>query len=162
MSHRLLIVDDHPIVRRGLREMAENDPDLEVCGEAADLEEGAADGRRFSSRRGGDRPDPQKLPWAGLIEQIRERNKQVKMLVSSMHDDAHSTQSAALRCGASGLYQQAGTAGEDPAGYSRHSRGEICVSAKIADRLLRRLQADRTWRKIPSNGSPTANWRSLS
>ncbi|MCC7200220.1 MAG: DNA-binding response regulator, partial [Gammaproteobacteria bacterium] len=31
---RVLIVDDHPIVRQGLRRMIEQEPDLEVCGEA--------------------------------------------------------------------------------------------------------------------------------
>jgi len=31
---RVLIVDDHPIVRQGLRRVMENEEDLEVCGEA--------------------------------------------------------------------------------------------------------------------------------
>jgi len=39
---RLLIVDDHPVVRTGLRGMFESDPDFEVVGEAADGAEGAA------------------------------------------------------------------------------------------------------------------------
>jgi len=34
-----LIVDDHPIVRRGLAELISQEPDLEVCGEAADVAE---------------------------------------------------------------------------------------------------------------------------
>ena len=33
---RLLIVDDHPVVRTGLRGMFETDPNFEVVGEAAD------------------------------------------------------------------------------------------------------------------------------
>ena len=39
---RLLIVDDHPVVRTGLRGMFESAPDFEVVGEAADGAEGAA------------------------------------------------------------------------------------------------------------------------
>ena len=39
MTHKLLIVDDHPIVRRGLRQLVANQPDLEVCGEASGVEE---------------------------------------------------------------------------------------------------------------------------
>ena len=31
---RIVIVDDHPIVRQGLRRLIEAEPDLEVCGEA--------------------------------------------------------------------------------------------------------------------------------
>ena len=39
---RLLIVDDHPVVRDGLRGMLAGDPDLEVVGEAADGAEALA------------------------------------------------------------------------------------------------------------------------
>ena len=35
----VLIVDDHPLVRSGLHELIKNEPDLEVCCEAASLEE---------------------------------------------------------------------------------------------------------------------------
>ena len=37
--HKVLIVDDHPIVRRGLAELIAMEPDMEVCGEAADMAE---------------------------------------------------------------------------------------------------------------------------
>ena len=36
-QHRILIVDDHPIVRHGLCELFAEEPDLVVCGEASDL-----------------------------------------------------------------------------------------------------------------------------
>lgn len=36
MTIRLLLVDDHPLVRSGLRSLLENEPDLEVVGEASD------------------------------------------------------------------------------------------------------------------------------
>jgi len=39
MMLRLLLVDDHPVVRAGLRGMLAGEPDLEVVGEAADAEE---------------------------------------------------------------------------------------------------------------------------
>ena len=32
---KVLIVDDHPVVRYGLLQMLSNEPDFEVCGEAA-------------------------------------------------------------------------------------------------------------------------------
>ena len=46
---RLLIVDDHPVVRDGLRGMLAGDPDLEVVGEAARRRGGAGARRRRSS-----------------------------------------------------------------------------------------------------------------
>ena len=36
---RVLIVDDHALIRRGLAELIAQEPDLEVCGEAADANE---------------------------------------------------------------------------------------------------------------------------
>ena len=81
---RILIVDDHPIVRRGLRELVADEPDLEVCGEAEDVAQ-ALD-QVASSRpdlviidltlKGGHGLD--------LIQEVRARHGQVKMLVSSM------------------------------------------------------------------------------
>lgn len=41
MTIRLLIVDDHPIVRDGLRGVFEGDPDFEVVGEAGNGAEGS-------------------------------------------------------------------------------------------------------------------------
>jgi DNA-binding NarL/FixJ family response regulator len=37
---RILVVDDHPIVRLGIRQMLAAEPDLEVCGEAESAEAG--------------------------------------------------------------------------------------------------------------------------
>ena len=41
-KRRVLIVDDHPIVRQGLRRLIEAEPDLEVCGEAETARNGYA------------------------------------------------------------------------------------------------------------------------
>ena len=43
---RILIADDHEVIRRGLRQMIERHPDWEVCGEAAT----GADGLRHSQQ----------------------------------------------------------------------------------------------------------------
>jgi DNA-binding NarL/FixJ family response regulator len=37
---RIFVVDDHPLVRRALRQTIENEEDMVVCGEAEDREEG--------------------------------------------------------------------------------------------------------------------------
>ena len=36
--HRVFLVDDHPILRDGLAQLIEEDPSLNVCGEAANVE----------------------------------------------------------------------------------------------------------------------------
>jgi len=48
---RVLIVDDHSVVRRGLRMFLEDDPQLEIVGEAADGEEGVRLARETRPRR---------------------------------------------------------------------------------------------------------------
>ena len=38
-KHRILLVDDHPLVRLGIADLLNREKDLEVCGEAADVAE---------------------------------------------------------------------------------------------------------------------------
>ncbi len=84
---RILIVDDHPLVRTGFAQLIGDCPDLEVCGEAADMAEAL---RLIDS----DCPDLAiiDLSLAGgsgldLIEHIKSRNQDILMLVASMHDE---------------------------------------------------------------------------
>ena len=84
---RILIVDDHPLVRTGFAQLIGDCPDLEVCGEAADM----AEALRLIDN---DCPDLAiiDLSLAGgsgldLIEHIKSRNQDILMLVASMHDE---------------------------------------------------------------------------
>ncbi|MFO7974278.1 MAG: response regulator transcription factor, partial [Candidatus Hydrogenedentota bacterium] len=38
-QYRVLVVDDHPIVRRGFTQLINHEPDITVCGEAEELDE---------------------------------------------------------------------------------------------------------------------------
>jgi DNA-binding NarL/FixJ family response regulator len=100
-KHRVLIVDDHPVVRDGLRELVAQEPDLEVCGEAAEALEAL---RLVDSLR----PHVvvvdlslQSGHGIELIEKIKARDGQIKMLVWSMHDEMLFAERA-LRAGAVG------------------------------------------------------------
>ena len=84
---RILIVDDHPLVRAGLAQLIGDCPDLEVCAEAADMAEAL---KQIDSTN----PDLAiiDLSLAGgsgldLIEHIKSRNRNILMLVASMHDE---------------------------------------------------------------------------
>ena len=84
---RILIVDDHPLVRAGLAQLIGDCPDLEVCAEAADMAEAL---KQIESTN----PDLAiiDLSLAGgsgldLIEHIKARNLNILMLVASMHDE---------------------------------------------------------------------------
>ena len=84
---KILIVDDHPIVRHGLAELIARQTDMEVCGEAADVSEAL---RQINSTC----PDVAIVDISlngdngiQLIEQIRECHDQIKVIVSSMHEE---------------------------------------------------------------------------
>lgn len=84
---RILIVDDHPLVRAGFAQLIGDTSDLQVCGESADM----ADGLKLVETL---TPDLAiiDLSLAGgsgldLIKHIRAHGHQVLILVASMHDE---------------------------------------------------------------------------
>ena len=98
---RIVIVDDHPVLRRGLAALIESEPDLAVCGEAATCRE-ALEVIRES------RPDLAIVDLAlgeedglGLIKYLRARHPEIPALVLSMHDESVYAERA-LKAGAQG------------------------------------------------------------
>jgi DNA-binding NarL/FixJ family response regulator len=84
---RVLIVDDHPIVRQGLRRMIDPEPDLIVCGEAQSEREARAAIRKLDpdvvivdiSLAQGDGLE--------LVRDVHAQRPELPMLVLSMHDE---------------------------------------------------------------------------
>jgi DNA-binding NarL/FixJ family response regulator len=132
---RILIVDDHPLVRRGLAETIAAEPDMEVCGEAAD----ATEALRLAEAI---QPHVMIIDLAlksghgiDLIEQIKVRSDQIKMLVSSMHDEALFAERV-LRAGAVGYLNKQEPSEKIIEAIRQVMRGEICLSPRMANRLL--------------------------
>lgn len=85
--HRILIVDDHPLVRAGFAQLIGDTSDLQVCGESADM----ADGLKLVETLAPDLAIID-LSLAGgsgldLIKHIRAHDHPVLILVASMHDE---------------------------------------------------------------------------
>ncbi len=98
---RVLIADDHGIVRSGLRLLLERQPDIEVIAEASD----GAEARDVAVR---ERPDlaildlkMPKLTGLQATREIRAQSPQTKVLILSMHDDERYV-TEALGAGAAG------------------------------------------------------------
>ncbi len=98
---RVMIADDHGIVRSGLRALLESQEDLEVVAEAAD----GLEARDLAIR---ERPDlaildvkMPKLTGLQATREIREQAPEVAVLILSMHDDERYLFEA-LKAGASG------------------------------------------------------------
>ena len=135
---RLLLVDDHPVVRQGLARVIDEEPDLEVCGEAEDAEEALDRIEELS-------PDlvVVDLSLKGtsgleLIKRIRARFEGLKVLVLSMHDESLYAERA-LHAGARGYVMKQ----EDPQRLIEAARrvmdGELHLSEEMASRVLRRI-----------------------
>lgn len=134
---RVMIVDDHPAVREALASRIDRQPDLEVCGEAADL----SDALRIL---------PEVKPHVAvvdislktgsgleLIKRIRDRNSAVQIVVWSMHPESLYAERA-LRAGALGYVNKDQATDTIVEAIRRVGRGEVWVSEALAQRMLRR------------------------
>jgi len=135
---RILIVDDHPVVRHGVAQLLSGEPDLEVCGEASSLPETIKVFRETQ-------PDLILLDLSlgdgsgiELIKDLKARDEDVCILVSSMHDEALFAERA-LRAGARGYINKH----EDTERLLQAIRhvlgGRVYLSSRMADRLLHRM-----------------------
>jgi two-component system response regulator DevR len=99
---RVFLVDDHEVVRRGVAEVLEDDPDLTVAGEAGSVAEALA-------RVPAVRPDvvliDMRLPdgdGAGLCRELRDRVPGLRCIVLTSYSEQDALE-AAIRSGASGF-----------------------------------------------------------
>lgn len=136
--YRVMIVDDHPIVRHGLIKLIAQESDLEVCGEAADA--GAA--RRLAEEL---RPDAiivdislEGESGIELIEQVKAAHPEIKMLVSSIHDETVYAPRV-LRAGAVGYISKRESIRKIVDALRKVLLGEIYLSPRMANRLLHRV-----------------------
>jgi two-component system, NarL family, response regulator DevR len=137
---RVFLLDDHELVRRGLRELLETEGDIEICGEA----ESAAEAL---SRIPPTRPDVAildiRLPDGNGVEvcrDIRSRHPEISCLIlTSFSDDDALFQ--AIMAGAAGylLKQISGTDLVDA--VRRVSAGQSLLDPGVTARVLERLRA---------------------
>jgi DNA-binding NarL/FixJ family response regulator len=132
---KILLADDHNVLRKGLRRILEEQPDLEVVGEASD-------GREAVSLNNLLRPDivvmDIAMPLMNGLEatrQILQRSTDVNVLILSMYSDENYVVQV-LRAGARG-YLLKDTAEEDLITAVRTvAKGQPFFSPKIAKLLL--------------------------
>lgn len=132
---RVLVVDDHPLVRRSLMDMIHDEADLCLCGEAgtmeAALEVAAAENPdvvvmdiSLGARSGLD-----------LIRDLKKQSPRAAVLVLSMHDEATLAQRA-LRSGAMGYVMKSEEPERVLEGIRAVAAGRIFVSEAQNNRML--------------------------
>ncbi len=86
-ARRILLVDDHPLVRMGLRGLLEGEPDLQVCGEAATLAEAVASVRALQPELVITDLSLGDGNGLELIKRLLAQHERLRVLVCSMHDE---------------------------------------------------------------------------
>ena len=148
---RLLIADDHALIREGMRAMLAREPDLEVVGEAAS-------GREALELSGRLRPDlvlmDLRMPEMDGLEatrRIKAECPQTNVLIMTAHEDPEYLLEA-IRAGAAGYVLKEATRSQVLDAVRTTLGGEPALNQRLAMRLLRRLadeEADR-WQAGPS------------
>jgi len=137
---RLLLVDDHPVVREGLRGMLSGQPDFVVVGEADDGNEGVTLAAQLQ-------PDVvlmdlrmPSLDGVGAIRQIVERKIATHVLVLTTYDsDADIVR--AIEAGATGYLLKDAPRQELFRAVRAAAKGESALAPAVASRLLGRMRA---------------------
>jgi DNA-binding NarL/FixJ family response regulator len=134
---KVLIVDDHPVVRYGLLQMLSNEPDFEICGEAASAQEALA----LVDQR---RPDIAVVDISlkgtngiELVKQIHAMRPEARILVSSMHDEKLFAERA-LRAGANGYINKQVAVTEMVSAIRRVLSGKVYLSPPMTERMVER------------------------
>jgi DNA-binding NarL/FixJ family response regulator len=144
---RILIVDDHPIVREGLIQQLNREPDLMVCAQASNASQALAAVEKHQ-------PDlvliDINLPGRSgleLIRDLRAVTTNLPMLVLSMHDEAVFAERV-LRAGGRG-YVSKEAGGDKLLEAIRHVLGgQIYVSETVSTRLLDSLSSKHPTRTV--------------
>lgn len=142
---KILLVDDHPLVREWLTNLLKQQPDFQVCGEAGD----APEALRLI---GATQPDVTIVDISlasgsgiELIKDIRASHAQVAVVVLSMHDELLYAERA-LRAGAGGYIMKSEATQKVIEAIRAVLRGEIYVSPKVASLMARKFVGGKTGR----------------
>lgn len=135
---RILLVDDHEIVRRGIASLLTAEPDLQIAGEADDVDSAVQAVQTVRphlmlldlSLKNGDGLD--------VLRRLRELHNEVPTLVLSMYDEAVYAERA-LRAGAKGYLRKVDVAQTIIAAVRKVLSGQIYVSDAAAGRMLQKI-----------------------
>ena len=136
---RVFLVDDHEIVRRGLRELLESEGDLTVVGEAGTAEEALA---RIPVAAPQVAVLDVRLPDGDGVEvcrEVRSRHPEIQCLMLTSYADDEALFSA-IMAGASGYVLKQVKGADLVDGIRRVARGESLLDPSVTRRVLERLR----------------------
>jgi DNA-binding NarL/FixJ family response regulator len=139
---RILLADDHPVVRRGLSLLIQHEPDMAVC---AEVEDAGGALREVDAQK----PDLAVVDISlrnsngiELVKELARRAPGMPVLVLSIHDENLYAERA-VRAGACGYVMKHEATERVLDAIRRVSRGELYLSENVQVRLLRRREKGR-------------------
>jgi len=137
---KVFLVDDHGVLRQGMRQLIDMEKDFEVCGEASDSAEALS------------RLPPTKADIAlvdlglkgasglDLIKSLKQRMPKLSILVMSMFEESLYAERA-LRAGARGYIMKSEPADKVIAALRKIAAGKTYLSQAMSERMLDRLSS---------------------
>jgi len=132
---RILIADDHPIVRKGLRLSIEEDPGLKVVGEASDGEMALSLIRKLRPQIAVLDIDMPKLDGLGVAREIARQKLDTKVIFLTFHADEDLFRGA-MSLGSKGYILKDSASQEIVAGVRAVVSGRPYISSAITEKLL--------------------------
>ncbi|HNT68946.1 MAG TPA: response regulator transcription factor [Syntrophorhabdaceae bacterium] len=136
--NRIFIVDDHPIVRKGLAQLINQEPDMVVCGEAENAQNALELLKKI-------RPDLaivdislQGIDGIELIKKIKDRDINLPILVVSMHDESLFAERA-LKVGAKGYIMKQEAIEKMMEAIRKVIKGEVYVSERVSATIVKKF-----------------------
>lgn len=136
---KVMLVDDHSIVRMGIAKLLENEPDIEVVGESGNINEAINMISRIT---------PQvvlvdiafegEMSGLDLIKAIKERYPDIIMIVLSMFDETVYAERA-VRAGARGYIQKSDAPKKIVSAIHNALTGELVLSKSISDKIINKV-----------------------
>ena len=141
MSQRLIIIDDHPLFRKGLRDLLTMEPSLQLVGEAASGEEGL-------QRIGELIPDMVLLDinmkgmgGIEILKRIKAKNPHCSVVMLTVSDDSHDI-SSAIKAGADGYLLKDMEPEDTLKALMQISAGTPLFSPQITPHLINALRSN--------------------
>jgi DNA-binding NarL/FixJ family response regulator len=150
---RILIADDHPIVRRGLRLSVEEDASLKVVAEASDGEMALALIKKYHPHVAVLDIDMPKLDGLGVAREIARQKLDAKIIFLTFHADEDLFRSA-MSLGSKGYILKDSASQEIVAGVRAVASGRPYISSAITEKLLHPREAS-PQNTLTANLTPT-------
>jgi DNA-binding NarL/FixJ family response regulator len=151
---RILIADDHPIVRKGLRLSVEEDPGLKVVGEAADGQAALDMIKKLRPQVAVLDIDMPKLDGLAVARELARQKLDTKLIFLTFHADEDLFRSA-MELGSKGYILKDSASQEIVAGVRAVVSGRPYISSAITEKLLHPQKSPVGQDSLTANLTPT-------